>query len=295
MQFSFPDFIDYSILINIGAVLVAAGVARAIAAKLFRHHLKRAQTSERRTALAFTRSAVTGLIVFAAGVCIGYAIPPLRSVAVGMFAGAGILAAIIGFASRAAFSNIVSGVFIVLFKPFRVGDIVKIDGEIGTIEDITLRHTVIRALENKRLIYPNSLIDSAPIINWTIADEKAQKYMYLSVGFETDIDEAIRIIKEEAGTHPSLLDMRTEEDREAGVPLIEAPILSLDNSMINFRIPLWAKDLPTAMRMTWDLHRSIKLRFDQAGISLARPPRVHYQGEDRSQGAELANWPVQST
>ena len=281
-----PDSIDYSILINIATVVAVAGLARAVAARLFQHHLGKALTSERRTAVAFLRSAVTALIVFGAVVAIGYAIPPLRSVAVGMFAGAGILAAIVGFASQAAFSNIVSGVFIVLFKPFRVGDIVKIDGEIGTIEDITLRHTVIRALENKRLIYPNSVIDSAPIINWTIQDEKAQKYMYLSVGFEADIDEAIRIIQEEAEKHPSLMDLRTKEDREAGAPLIEAPILSLDNSMINFRIPLWAKDLPTAMRMTWDLHRSIKLRFDAAGIAMGRPPRVNYQG------AEPAGWPV---
>ncbi len=279
MNFPLSDSIDYSILINIATVVVLAGLARTVSARLFRHHLRQALTSERRTALSFMRSAVTGLIIFGAAVAIGYAIPPLRSVAVGMFAGAGILAAIVGFASQAAFSNIVSGAFIVLFKPFRVGDIIKIGSEIGTIEDITLRHTVIRALENKRLIYPNSVIDSEPIINWTIQDEKAQKYMYISVGFETDVDQASAIIREEAQKHPSLLDLRTNEDKEAGVPLVETPILNLDNSMVNFRIPLWSKDLPTAMRMTWDLHRSIKRRFDEAGIAMARPPRVHYQGD----------------
>ena len=285
--FSLPAFIDYGVLANILTVLLLAVIAKAVSTRLFNLHLRQELTSERRTAVSFMRSAVTALIVFGALVGIGYAIPPLRSVAVGMFAGAGILAAIIGFASQAAFSNVVGGVFIVLFRPFRVGDIVKIDGEIGTIEDITLRHTVIRALENKRLIYPNSVIDSAPIINWSIRDEKAQKYMYISIGYEADMDEAARIIREEAERHPSLLDLRSDEEREAGVPLVETPVLHLENSMVNFRVPLWAKDLPTAMRMTWDLHRVIKNRFDEAGIALGRPPRVHYQGMDVDVGGEM--------
>ncbi|MCB9385136.1 MAG: mechanosensitive ion channel [Bryobacterales bacterium] len=273
----FASDLDYSILINIATVLVLAAASRAVAAWIFRRQLASVASSERRTALAFLRSAVTGMIMFGAAVAIAYAIPPLRSIAVGMFAGAGILAAIVGFASQAAFSNIVSGVFIVLFKPFRVGDIVKINGEIGTVEDITLRQTVIRALENKRLIYPNSLIDSEPIINWSIQDERAQKYMYISVSFDADVDLAARIIREEAERHPSLLDLRTDEERQGGTPLVETPILNFDGSMVNFRIPLWAKDLPTAMRMTWDLHRVIHDRFTQNHIPFGRPPRENYE------------------
>jgi small-conductance mechanosensitive channel len=161
-----------------------------------------------------------------------------------------------------------------------VDDIIKIRGEIGTIEDITLRHTVIRALENKRLIYPNSVIDSEPIINWTIRDEKAQKFMFISVGFEADVARAAEIIVEEAEKHPSLIDGRSEEQKQAGAPLVEAPVLDLDRSMVNFRVPLWARDLPTAMRMTWDLHRSIKARFDAEGIPFGRPSQVNYEGAE---------------
>ncbi len=50
--------------------------------------------------------------------------------------------------------------------------------------------------------------------------------------------------------------------------------------MINFRVPLWAKDLPTAMRMTWDVHHAIKLRFDAEGIPLGRSSQVNFEGED---------------
>ena len=85
-------------------------------------------------------------IIYILGISIAiYSIPELRAVSVSIFASAGILAVIIGFASQQAFSNIVSGIFIIIFKPFSVGNRIKISNEIGGIvEDITLRHTVIR-------------------------------------------------------------------------------------------------------------------------------------------------------
>lgn len=282
MTINWPDSFPVSIAINIVVVIVSALFLYLLARRIFDHNLRKAMNSERRTGITFLRNAVKAMIFIGAGMAIVYSIPPLRSLAVGFFAGASILAAFIGFASQKAFSNIVSGVFIVLFKPFRVDDIIKINGEIGTIEDITLRHTVIRALENKRLIYPNSVIDSEPIINWSIRDEKAQKFMFISIGFEADLDRAVAIIKEESGKHPDLLDLRTPEELKEGKELVDAPVLDFNHSMVNFRVPLWAKDLPTAMNMTWDVQRAIKLRFDEEGIPLGRPSQVNYAGSELS-------------
>lgn len=269
-----------ALLLNVLVVLLVAFVAYIASRRVFEYHLKRALTSERRTGITFLRNAVKAAIAFGAALGVIYSIPPLRALAVGVFAGASILAAIIGFASQRAFSNVVSGIFIVVFRPFRIDDIIKIGGEIGTVEDITLRHTVIRALENKRIIYPNAVIDSQAIVNWTIRDERAQKFMFISIDFEADVDAAICIIQEEAAKHPDLLDQRSEEQKEAGGPLVEVPIIDLAGSMVNFRISLWARDLPTAMRMTWDLHRAIKRRFEQAKIALGRPSRVHYDAAE---------------
>lgn len=83
----------------------------------------------------------------------------LRTVATSLLAGAGILAVAVGFASQQALSNIVSGIMIVIFKPFRVNDRLNIGTTFnGIVEDITLRHTVIRDFENKRIIVPNMVI-----------------------------------------------------------------------------------------------------------------------------------------
>ncbi len=280
IEFFWTQFINTAMVVNITVIMIAALVLNALARRLFDHHLESLMDSERRTGVAFLRNGVKAVIVLVATFLIVYSIPPLRSLAVGVFAGASVLAAFLGFASQKAFSNIVSGVFIVVFKPFRVDDIIKIGGEIGTIEDITLRHTVIRALENKRLIYPNSVIDSEPIINWTIKDAKAQKFMFISIGFEADLQRAIEIIREEASRHPDLLDERTEEDKASGAPLVDVPVLDFKESMVNFRVPLWAKDLPTAMRMTWDVQAAIKLKFDAEGIPMGRPSQVNWRSED---------------
>ena len=84
-------------------------------------------------------------------------IPSLKNLGTALFAGAGVMAAVKGFASQAAFSNIISGVFVILFKPFRVGDIVQLtNGLKGKVTDITFRHTVIKDYENRRIIIPNS-------------------------------------------------------------------------------------------------------------------------------------------
>lgn len=282
------DFVNAPMLVSILVVLVVAILANTVARRAFDHHLAHTTDSGRRTGISFMRNAVKALIVLTAAMAIVYSIPSLRSLAVGVFAGASVLAAFLGFASQKAFSNIVSGVFIVVFKPFRVDDIIKINGEIGTIEDITLRHTVIRALENKRLIYPNSVIDSEPLINWTITDERAQKFMFVSVGYEADLERAVEIIREEATAHPDLLDERTVEEEEQGMPLVEVPVLDFKDCMINFRVPLWAKDLPTAMRMTWDVHRAIKRRFDEEGIPLGRPSQVNFEGAELRESSPMA-------
>ena len=84
-----------------------------------------------------------------------------------ILAGAGIIAAAIGFAAKEALANVISGFFIIIFKPFRINDRIQVDTNLyqGIVEDITLRHTVIRNYENQRIVIPNSTVSNASIIN----------------------------------------------------------------------------------------------------------------------------------
>ena len=78
------------------------------------------------TNYSFLKNAVSFLIFTIVVIVVFYSIPELKNVGISLMASAGILAAILGFASQQAFSNIISGIFIVIFKPFRVGDFIKI-------------------------------------------------------------------------------------------------------------------------------------------------------------------------
>ena len=111
------------------------------------------------TKLVFIKNSLGFVIFTIATIIVINSVPALKTVGVSMLAGAGVLAAILGFASQAAFSNIISGVFIVLFKPFRIGDALELkDGSRGIVNEITFRHTVIKDYQNKRIIIFLSII-----------------------------------------------------------------------------------------------------------------------------------------
>jgi small conductance mechanosensitive channel len=220
----------------------------------------------------FLGNALTS-IIYAIG--LSFAIreyPPLRTVAGSLLAGAGILAAVLGFASQQAFSNIISGIFIVIFKPFRVNDRLKIkENYAGVVEDITLRHTIIRDFENRRIVVPNTVIASEILINADYDDHKICKFVEFNVSFKSDLDKAKRIMAEEIAKHKNYLDPRSEEDVEEGKPLVDVRLVKLTDFAMILRGHAWSKDNAEAFDMYCDLLESIKKRFDTEGVEIPYP------------------------
>ncbi len=204
--------------------------------------------------------------------------PPLRAVAGSVLAGAGILAAVIGFASQQAFSNIISGIFIVIFKPFRVNDRLRIKETFsGVVEDITLRHTVLRDKENRRVIVPNAVINSEILVNADHNDDAICRFVECSIGYKADIDHAKRIMSEEIGRHPAYFDRRTATDLEQNKPLVEVRVVSVANFAVVLRGWCWTESLDLSFVMYCDVLESIKKRFDTEGVSLPMPQMVVVQ------------------
>ena len=227
------------------------------------------------TRYAFLKHSLSALI-YIIGISIAiYMIPSFRSLSVSIFAGAGVLAIIIGFASQQAFSNIISGIFISISKPFRVGDRVKIGKDVyGIVEDITLRHTVIRNFENKRIIIPNSIINTEKIQNYDIADHKICRFVTFGISYDSNIDKAIKIIQEEAMKHPFFLDNRSAEDKKEKKPAVTVRVIGFGDFSVNLKAYVWAKDQKSAFIMGCDLNKSIKQRFDKEGIEIPFPYRT---------------------
>ncbi len=222
----------------------------------------------------FLRHATTGIIYI-----VGFSIAvqefdPLRTVAKSLLAGAGILAVAVGFASQHALSNVISGIFLVLFKPFRVNDRLRIKDTLsGTVEDITLRHTVIRDFENRRIVIPNDVMNKEIIVNADLQDGKICKWVEIPVGFDSNLFLAKNLIADEVRRHPFYVDVRTLEEVAEGKPVVQVRVIRLTDHALIVRAWAWAEDADNAFVMGCDLLESIKIRFDREGIPFPYPAR----------------------
>lgn len=275
--------INIHLIIQIVSIVVAAFIVERTLSYAIRYWYKKNQniTPAERTRLRFIQNGVQFVVFTATTIAIIYTVPSMKALAVTLFAGAGILVAIIGLAAQKAFGNIVSGIFIVLFKPFRVGDMVRIGSlHSGTVEDITLRHTVINNWENRKIIIPNSVISEETIINSSIDDTKTCEYIEFSVAYDTDIELAKSIIFDETVNHASNIDIRTDDEKENGSPRLVIRLVELGDSGMTLRAYAWAPDPIAAIIMRYDLYELVKKRFDQEGIEIPFPHRtlVHKNG-----------------
>jgi small-conductance mechanosensitive channel len=220
----------------------------------------------------FLKNAVEFVVYIIAFIVIFNAIPTLKDYGAALFAGAGVLAAIVGFASQSAFSNIISGIFIVIFRPISVGDRVKV-GQLyqGDVEDITLRHTIIKDFENRRIVIPNSVMNSETIVNSTIEDEKVCMFIEVGITLDSNIDLAMQIMAEECEAHPKNIDNRNDQEIKSNDPVVDVKLISFQESAQQLRAYAWARTASEGFDMKCDLLKTIKSRFDKAGIQIAYP------------------------
>ena len=267
--------VKYSVIA--GATLLVAFIISKILRLLISRFLRLSSNKLKvdPTQFNFLKNAVTFLVFLGAVIFIFYTIPKLKALSITMFAGAGILTAVALFASQQAFANIISGIFIVIFKPFRVNDLVDI-GSLpkGRVEDITLRHTVIRNFENRRMIIPNSVISSEIIVNSNIVDEKICNFIDIGISYDSDIDKAMEIMRDEALAHPNCIDNRTEEEIEEGVPQVATRVIGFGDSSVNLRAFIWTRDHSDGYIMKTELYKRIKEQFDKNGIEIPFPYRT---------------------
>lgn len=264
-----------NILIFIGTIIGTFILARLVS-RFFRKLINNSRLLQNTnpTNYLFLRHAILGLIyVVGLGLAL-YQLPNFRTLAGGLLTGAGVLAVAVGFASQQALSNIISGVFIVIFKPFKVNDRLTIGLRSGVVEDITLRHTVIRDFENRRIIIPNSVISNEVVVNSDFNDGAICRWIELTITYDSELDRAKEIMTEVVAAHPLLIDRRTPEQLEEGAPLVPVRVLNLTDLGVHLRAWAWVKDSADAFVLNCDVFETLKKHFDQAGIELAYPHRA---------------------
>ena len=153
--------------INIALIYILLMVVVFMERRLFNRFIKRREKNDAdKTNLIFFKNVVVYVTYTVGFLSMFNQIPGMQQLSKTLLTGAGILAAAVGFGSQQAISNIVSGIFMVIFKPFRVGDQIELTGDNkGTVIDISLRHTTIRHSDNRIIVVPNNVLNNQSIVN----------------------------------------------------------------------------------------------------------------------------------
>ena len=206
---------------------------------------------------------ITGL-VFALG-----QLPDFDNIVATILAGSGIAALAISLAAQQSLGNIISGMVISASKPFEVGDRVRlINGNItGNVEDITLRHTVIRTFMNSRIIIPNSTINSDMIENSHIVEERASNLLDVTITYDSDMEKAMNIMAHVIGSHPNFVDTRTPEMMDA--PKVPVFVRGLSVYGVELRASVWTQSISNNFVTCSEIRHQLKLAFDREGVKFA--------------------------
>jgi small conductance mechanosensitive channel len=187
---------------------------------------------------------------------------------------------VIAFALQDSLGNFASGIMILFFKPFDVGDVVDAGGVSGTVESMNLVSTTIKTFDNKTMVVPNNKIWGDVIVNASGVSERRVD-MEFGIGYDADIDRAQSILEEVVGAHPQVL---TE-------PAPTIRLSALGDSSVNFIVRPWAKTADY-WQVYWDLTRTVKKRFDAEGIGIPFPQRdVHLYLENAAGASALQQLP----
>ena len=168
---------------------------------------------------------------------------------------------VVAFALQNTLSNFASGLMIMLYRPFDIGDVVDVAGVIGTVKSMTLVTTSIMTADNRMMIIPNNTIWGSIITNVTHSD-KRRVDLTIGIGYNESIDKAQKVLEDILSKHPLIL--------KDPVPTVQ--VNELADSSVNFIVRPWTL---TADYWTvyWEITRRIKVRFDEEGISIPFPQR----------------------
>ena len=170
----------------------------------------------------------------------------------------------IGLALKDSLANFSSGVMLIIFRPFKVGDTVEAAGVSGIVEEVRIFSTILRTGDNREIIVPNSHIYSGPIVNLSARSTRRIDLVF-GIGYEDDLRKAKQLIEAAFAADDRILDE----------PAAAVSVAELADSSVNINARPWVKTADYwAVRS--GLLETIKLSFDNNGISIPYPQRdVH--------------------
>src|SRR5919198_4624584 len=176
-----------------GVILASAVIAKVIDLRMARKKLAPGAETRYRV---LRRSIQTSIVVVGLLSAL-LVIPQVRAIAGGILASSAIVGLVVGFASQRTLANFAAGLLIAFTQPLRIGDRVSVEGIEGTVEEIDLTYTFVRADDNTRLVVPNEKLASDTIRNSTIVSRETLAQITVQVPLDTDLQAAVDLLRRE--------------------------------------------------------------------------------------------------
>jgi small conductance mechanosensitive channel len=174
----------------------------------------------------------------------------------------------VGLALQGSLANFAGGALIMIFKPFKIGDVIEAQGQIGSVKEIEIFTTKLIGLSNKEIIIPNGILSNGNIINYTSLGTRRVDLVF-GVSYDSDIKQVKEALMNVLKTNPKVL--------QEPVPTVN--VLELADSSVNFAVRPWCNTADY-----WDVYfgvtEQVKYDLDKAGIEIPYPHQV----EIRKQG-----------
>ncbi|MFC1838497.1 mechanosensitive ion channel family protein [Thermodesulfobacteriota bacterium] len=186
----------------------------------------------------------------------------------GLLVAGGIVGLAVGFASQSIVGNLISGIFLMIERPVKIGNSVNIDGDAGIVEEIRIMSTTLRTFEGLYLRIPNQKIFTANITNFVANAARRIEYT-VGIRYEDDADKAIGIIKDLINRHTFILIN----------PESQVFVDNLGDNAVNIMVRMWA---PTSewLSIKTEMLLKIKKALEEQGIEIAFPQRVLWFAND---------------
>jgi len=182
---------------------------------------------------------------------------------------------VIAFALQNSLSNFASGILMLIYRPFDIGDLISVAGTLGKVESMNLLSTQLRTPDNQLVIVPNNSVWGDVIINITGITQRRIDLVF-GIGYNDDIDKAQKILEEIVNGNEQVL-----KEPEPVVKLHE-----LADSSVNFVCRPWVKP-EDYWNVYWDITREVKRRFDAEGVSIPFPQQdIHIYQEALEGGTD---------
>ena len=234
-------------------VLVAIGVARLVDRALVRRLELRPETLTRYRVLR--RSAMATII--AVGVLSALlVIPQFRAVTGAILASSAVIALVVGFAAQATLSNFIASILVAFTQPVRLGDWIEVSGAAGTVEEIGLTYTLLRAPDGSRFFVPNVKLASDTIRNTTLSSVEHLAQVDVAVPVQADLDKVRELVSEEARAAQAAM-----TDREP-----TASVSRLETGHAVVTVEAWAPSATEAARVAEDIRMAVHRRLREEGV-----------------------------